>query len=242
MNFGAVISRDETKEKLPFFSPYVFPKFSILDPSYTFSVPTYQTACGIVDIFVHVLEQYITYPVDSPLQDRIAEGILLTLLEEAPKIMDNPYDYDARGNIMWCSSLALNDLIAAGVPTDWASHMIGHELTALFGLAHAETLAILWPSMAFCKRWQKKDKLLQYGKRVFGIATGGEEHRIEQIISKTKLFFASLGMKLKLSDYDIEESQIPKVIEALKKHEQTMLGERQDITPQDVEHILRHAF
>ncbi|HCN91196.1 MAG TPA: NADH-dependent alcohol dehydrogenase, partial [Oxalobacteraceae bacterium] len=147
MNNGSVVTRKSLKAKVPFSSPHVFPKFSILDPATTFTLPVRQIGNGVVDAFAHVMEQYLTYPVNAPVQDRFAEGILLTLIEEGPKALAEPDDYDVRANVMWCATLALNGLIGAGVPHDWATHMVGHELTALYGLDHAQTLAIVLPSM-----------------------------------------------------------------------------------------------
>lgn len=242
MNCGAVISRKNTADKLVFEHPLVFPQFSILDPTTTFSLPANQTANGIADAFIHVTEQYLTYPVDSPLQDRIAEGILSTLIEEAPKVMRNPEDYNARANIMWCATLALNDLIACGVPTDWATHRIGHWLTAGFGLAHAETLAIILPNVLNIKREQKREKLLQYATRVWNIINPDPEEKIDAAIFKTREFFENLRIKTRLSDYKIGEEAITFVVKKLKEHHQTSLGEHEDITIEVSEKIVRESL
>lgn len=242
MNCGAVISRKNTEDKLVFGHPLVFPQFSILDPTTTFSLPANQTANGIVDAFIHVTEQYLTYPVDSPLQDRIAEGILSTLIEEAPKVMRNPEDYNARANIMWCATLALNDLIACGVPTDWATHRIGHWITAGFGLAHAETLAIILPNVLNIKREQKREKLLHYATRIWNLVNPDPEERIDAAIFKTREFFESLGIKTRLSDYKIGEEAIAFVVKKLKEHNQIAFGEHQDITVEISEKILRECL
>ena len=164
MNCGAVITRAEAKDKLFFGDPLVYPKFSIIDPQVTYSLPTKQTVNGIVDTFVHVMEQYMTYNVNSPLQDHLAEGIIRTLIEESPKVLANPNDYDARANLFWASTLGLNGLIACGVPQDWATHMIGHELTAAYGLDHGVTLAIVMPELWRFKLADKKEKLTKFGQ------------------------------------------------------------------------------
>lgn len=242
MNCGAVISRKSSQDKLVFLNPVVFPQFSILDPTTTFSLPAQQTANGIVDAFVHVIEQYVTYPVNSPLQDRIAEGILLTQLEEAPKVMRHPEDYEARANIMWCATLALNNLICTGVPEDWATHMIGHWLTAGFGLYHAETLAILLPSVLNVKREQKREKLLQYATRVWNLVNPDPEERIDAAIFKTREFFESLGIKTRLSDYKIGEEAVTFTIKKLKEYNQITLGERKDIDLATSTKILRESL
>ena len=200
MNAGAVITRVETKEKLAFGSPKVMPLFSVLDPETIYSLPEKQIANGIVDAFVHVIEQYLTFPVNSPIQDRFAESILKTLIEEGPKVIADKTNYDAAANFMWSATMALNGLIGAGVPQDWATHMIGHELTAFHGIDHARTLAIVLPGVMKIEREQKKAKLLQYGERVWGILDGTDEERINQTIAKTVAFFESLGVQTKLPD------------------------------------------
>jgi NADP-dependent alcohol dehydrogenase len=161
-NKGAVISRKTTGDKRAFMSSHVQPVFAILDPVYTYTLPPRQVANGVVDAFVHTVEQYVTYPVDGKIQDRFAEGILLTLVEDGPKALKEPENYDVRANIMWAATQALNGLIGAGVPQDWATHMLGHELTAMHGLDHAQTLAIVLPALWNEKRDTKRAKLLQY--------------------------------------------------------------------------------
>lgn len=229
MNCGSVISRANSADKLGFMHNLLYPQFSVLDPTTTFSLPPKQTANGIVDAFVHVIEQYLTYPVNAAIQDRIAEGILLTLIEESQKVFADPNNYDVRANLMWCASCALNGFISAGVPSDWATHWLGHEITARFGLDHGETLAIVLPSLLNIKREQKHAKLLQYGKRVWNITQGSDNERINQVITKTQEFFESIGIKTRLKDYNIAASLIPELVKQLQKHGLTALGEHQDI-------------
>ncbi|MFT2010859.1 iron-containing alcohol dehydrogenase [Pontibacter sp. 13R65] len=238
MNSGAVITKAETKEKLTFGSPFTFPKFSVLDPETTFSLPPRQISNGVVDAFTHVMEQYLTYPVNAPLQDRIAEGVLLTLIEEGPKVLENPSDYEAMGNFMWSATMALNGLLSAGVPTDWATHMIGHELTALHGIDHARTLAIVLPSLLRYKSETKKEKLLQYGARIWNIKDGTEEERIEEAIQATVQFFNSLGVPTTLHEYEVESSTIAEIVARFERRGVRNLGERADIQVEDVEKIL----
>ena len=203
MNSGAVVTRKETHTKAFFSSPHVFPKFSILDPTKTYTLPARQLANGVVDAFVHVVEQYLTYPVDARVQDRFAEGLMQTLIEIGPKVVHEPADYDSRANLMWTAAMALNGLIAAGVPQDWATHLIGHELTALHGIDHAQTLAIVLPPMLRLRRESKRAKLLQYAERVWQLAAGSEDERIDQAIQKTQDFFEHLGVKTHLSAYGV---------------------------------------
>ena len=230
MNNGAVIMRKSTQAKLAFRSPLVFPQFSILDPSKTFSLPPTQIANGVADAFVHVLEQYLTYPVQALVQDRFAEGLLQTLIEAGPQALATPQDYDTRANLMWVATLALNGVIGAGVPQDWATHMIGHELTALHGIDHARTLAIVLPSLLQVQRAGKHAKLLQYASRVWQITEGSEEQRIAAAIERTRQFFEELGIKTRLSDYGLGRAAIEPIIAQLDAHGMTALGEHRDVT------------
>jgi NADP-dependent alcohol dehydrogenase len=242
MNFLAVISRAGTQEKFPFASPLIYPKFSIIDPEVTFTLPARQVGNGIVDAFAHVLEQYLTYPANAPLQDRFAESILLTLIEEGPKTLANPADYNSRANLCWCATMALNGLIGLGVPQDWTTHMIGHELTALHGLDHAQTLAVVFPAVLAERKQAKRAKLLQYAERVWGIRTGAEDEKIDQAIRNTRTFFESVGVKTRLKDYGVAPDVVESVSKRLADRGWTTLGERQDIGPKEVEAILSHSL
>jgi len=242
MNGNSVVTRVETQEKLAFGSPLVMPKFSILDPTVVFSLPDRQVANGVVDAFVHVMEQYLTYPVDAPIQDRFAESILITLIEEGPKVLANRNDYNAAANFMWAATMALNGLIGVGVPQDWSTHTIGHEITAFHGVDHARTLAVVLPGMMHIKRSNKKDKILQYGARVWNITEGTEDERIDQIIAATVKFFESVGIQTRLSDYDIDESFITKVKNRFLHRGMMGIGEQGDISPDQVAEILEHQL
>lgn len=228
MNNGAVISNGENK--LPIFSAHTFPKFSILDPKITFTLPKTQVANGVVDTFIHTIEQYLTYPAEGRFQDRTAEGILQTLIEIGETTVNEPENYDARANLVWCSTMALNGLICAGVPQDWATHMIGHELTALTGLDHAKTLAVMQLANWKIRRTEKREKLIQYAERVWNIREGDDDARIDQAIAKTEKFFNSIDMATRLSAYEIGPEIVDKVIANLEKHGMTQLSERGDVT------------
>lgn len=230
MNSGGVVTRESTQAKLSFSSPFVFPQFSVLDPNKTFSLPTRQLANGVVDAFVHVMEQYLTYPVNAQVQDRFAEGLLQTLIEIGPKILDDSADYDTRANLMWAASMALNGLIGAGVPQDWSTHLIGHELTALHGIDHARTLAIVLPANLQVRRQEKREKLLQYAAQVWQIVEGDEEQRIDTAIARTRAFFEQLGLPTRLSDYGLGETDIEIIITQLKSHNLTQLGEHKNVS------------
>jgi NADP-dependent alcohol dehydrogenase len=237
MNGGSVVSRNSTQEKLFFISPQTMPKFSILDPETTFTLPPRQTANGVVDAFVHVAEQYLTFPADAPLQDRQAEAILRTLLEEGPKALADPRNYAVRANLMWCATQALNGLIGCGVPQDWASHMIGHELTALYGIDHAQSLAIALPGVLQHQRTRKRAKLLQYAQRVWNIRRGDEDARIDKAIERTERFFRSLGVGTRLSDYQIPAEAVTLVAARLAARGM-VLGEHGDLGKKEVQAIL----
>jgi NADP-dependent alcohol dehydrogenase len=249
MNGGAVVSRESTGEKLFFHSPHVFPRFSILDPETTYSLPPRQTANGIVDAFVHTTEQYLTYPAGGPLQDRQAEALLLTLVEEGPKALADPQNYAVRANLMWCATQALNGLIGCGVPQDWTTHMIGHELTALYGIDHAQSLAVVAPGVCRHQRQRKRAKLLQYADRVVaGAVVAGtlrvpspgeqdEDARIDQAIAATEQFFRSLGVGTRLKDYNIPADAADVVAGRLAKR-RMKLGEHGDLGEKQVREIL----
>jgi len=242
MNGYAVITRWEKKAKLAFYSPLVYPRFAALDPQTTFSLPSRQTANGIVDAFVHVMEQYLTYPVNAPLQDRMAEAILLTLIEQTPKVFEKPTDYDTRASIMWCATTALNGIIGVGVPQDWATHAIGHEITALYDIDHARTLAIVLPGTMEVRRREKREKLLQYAERVWGIREGDEDSRIDEAIERTREFFESGGIPTRLSAYGIGAEAVPAIVQQLRAHGMTALGEHGDITPEVAARILERCL
>lgn len=243
MNSGAVITRAETQEKLAMGGPGLFPEFSILDPQVIQSIPQRQLANGLTDAFTHVLEQYMTYPIGALLQDRFAESILQTLVEVAPKVLKDPTDYKAAANFMWSCTMALNGLIQKGVPTDWAVHAIGHELTALFGIDHARTLAVIAPSHYKFNFEDKKEKLAQYGERVWNITEGSTDDKAYAAIEKTADFFHQLGIDTKLSDYTKDyEGTAEKISQRFTDRGWTGLGEHQTLSPDKVEKIVKMAY
>jgi NADP-dependent alcohol dehydrogenase len=222
-------------------SEMTFPRFSILDPTHTFTLPRIQVANGVVDAFVHTTEQYLTFPVDARLQDRMAEGILQTLIEIGVTTVNEPENYDARANLMWNATMALNGILGVGVPQDWATHLIGHELTALYGIDHGQTLAIIFPAVLKVQRKQKHSKLVQYAERVWHITEGTEDEKIDLAIVKTREFFESLGISTSLAKYDVSAEKFPEVIENLKSHGLTALSETGDITLEVSRKILETA-
>ena len=239
-NHNSVISRRETQEKYSFASDRVFPKFSILDPETTYSLPQKQLRNGLVDAYVHVMEQYLTYPAGGIVQDRQSEALLLAIIEMAPAVLEmNPPVYDARANFMWVCSNALNHLIGVGVPQDWATHRIGHELTALYGLAHAESLAVVLPWLLWYKRAQKRDKLLQYGYRVMDQKSQKYSERIDRTIEATAGFFQSLGMPTTLTAYGVDPDEAAAKVQARLEDRGWSLGEQRDISGADAAAILR---
>lgn len=242
MNSGAVVSKRETREKFAFGSPYTFPKFSILDPEYTFSLPKNQIANGTVDAFIHVMEQYMTYPNTGLVQDRWAEGILLSLIELGPKALANPTDYDVRANLMWAATMALNGIIGVGMPADWATHMIGHELTALHGLAHGVTLAIAYPAMLEVMFEEKKEKLAQYAERVWGITEGSADEKARAAIVKTEAFFNSLGVPTHLKEYGIGDESFQTIHDRFVNRGWSKMGEKQALTPELVLEVLKRSL
>ena len=235
MNRGSVISNVETNEKYAFYSTY--PQFSVLDPTTTFSLPPFQVACGIADSFVHVMEQYLVDKNNSPLMDRWAEGVLSTLIEIAPKVRENQHDYEQIANFMLSATMALNGFISMGVYSDWATHLIGHEITALTGLTHGETLAIVEPALLRVMKEEKRKKLLQYAERVWNITEIDEDKKIEFAIEKTEKFFRSLPLRTRLSECGVGEEICEKIVERLRKRN-SRFGENASITPDTVKKIL----
>ncbi|MEH6449738.1 MAG: iron-containing alcohol dehydrogenase [Oleispira sp.] len=241
-NTGAVVTRNGNK--LPFASPLVRPLFAVLDPAVTLSLSDRQISNGVVDAFVHTMEQYLTYSVNGKVQDRFAEGLLLTLIEEGPKALaaETTNDLEIRGNIMWAATMALNGLIGAGVPQDWATHMIGHELTGGHGIDHARTLSIVLPAVMKVCRDAKREKLLQYAERVWNVTDGDEETRINRAIELTEQFFELMEVPTRLSQVDLGESDIDGLIEKLTQHGMVTLGEHNAITPEVSREILMAAL
>lgn len=243
MNSGAVITRAETMEKFGMGGPGLFPEFSILDPQVVKSIPQRQLANGITDAFTHVLEQYMTYPAQAFLQDRFAEGIMQTLIEMAPRIQKDPADYEAAANFMWCCTMALNGLIQKGVPTDWAVHAMGHELTAMFGIDHARTLAIIAPVHYRYNFEKKKEKLAQYAERIWGVTDGSINEKAEIAIAKTESFFHSLGIETRLSEYTSDyQGTAEKIEKRFLEREWLGLGEHKSLTPADVRQIVELSY
>jgi NADP-dependent alcohol dehydrogenase len=238
MNGNSVVSRNSTGEKLAFSSPRLLPQFSILDPATTLSLPDRQVANGIVDAFVHVHEQYMTTALDAPLQDRQAEAVLMTLIEQAPLVRQRPDDLAVRANLMWCATHALNDIIACGVPQDWSSHIIGHELTALYGLDHAQTLAIVLPGVWDNQFAVKRPKLAQYGRRVWNLQ-GPDDAVARKAIERTAAFFEAVGTPVRFAVYNIDAARAAEqVVARLAARGHTSIGERGAISLEDVRRIV----
>jgi NADP-dependent alcohol dehydrogenase len=241
-NTGAVVTRDGNK--LPFSSPLLRPLFAVLDPAVTLSLSDRQISNGVVDAFVHTMEQYLTYSVNGKVQDRFAESLLLTLIEEGPKALaaDTKNDLDVRGNIMWAATMALNGLIGSGVPQDWSTHMIAHELTGAYGIDHARTLSIVLPAMMKIRKEAKREKLLQYAARIWNVTDGDEDTRIQRAIELTEQFFTAMQVPTRLSHVDLAEAQIDGLIDKLTQHRMVKLGEHGAVTPEVSREILVAAL
>ncbi|MRR17604.1 MAG: iron-containing alcohol dehydrogenase [Deltaproteobacteria bacterium] len=238
MNSRAIITRRSAMLKRGIMNPFLYPRFAVLDPTKTYTLPAGQIGNGVVDTFVHVLEQYMTYPVEGRVQDRLAEGLLAVLIEDGPRALREPENYDVRANLMWAATLGLNGLIGAGVPQDWSAHRLGYELTVLYGLDHAQTLAVLVPAMLKVRLQGKRQKLLQYSERVWGIASGTESSRLEEAIGRTRAFFESMGLPTSFRGYGLDKVDIEQVMELLRAHGLTHMGENGDVTPDMAREIL----
>jgi len=243
MNSGSVVTIEATQEKLALGGKALFPQFSICDPTVIASLPKRQIQNGVVDAYTHVLEQYLTYTHDALLQDRIAESILQTLIEIGPSVVENPSDYKLASNFMWCATMALNGLLQKGVPTDWATHMIGHELTALYEIDHARTLAIIGPNLYRVMFETKKEKLAQYGERVWNISGNSVEEKAEKAIAKTVDFFHEMGMKTKLSENTTDfQNTSDFIVNRFEERGWKALGEKQNITLDKVKEIVEMSY
>lgn len=241
-NSGAVISRSELKEKRTMGGPLFFPKFALLDPTFVATLPKRQIANGVIDAYTHTMEQYLTFKGENLLQERYAEGILSTLIEIGEKVLENPADYELAANLMWCANQALNGVLRCGVTTDWATHMIGHELTALHGIDHAQTLAIIAPRLYEVKFESKKAKLAQYGKRVWHLE-GSDDQVARKAIAKTEEFFHKLSVKTRISEYTSDYHDTAKIIHDRFVQRGWMgLGENKDLTPKEAEYIVNQAI
>lgn len=241
-NTGAVVTRDGNK--LPFSSPLIRPVFAVLDPAVTLSLSDRQISNGVVDAFVHTMEQYLTYSVNGKVQDRFAESLLHTLIEEGPKALaaETKNDLDVRGNIMWAATMALNGLIGSGVPQDWTTHMIGHELTGAYGIDHARTLSIVLPAVMKVRKEAKREKLLQYAERIWNLTEGDDDSRIDRAIELTEQFFDAMQVPTRLSHIDLGETEIDGLIEKLTQHGMVKLGEHREVTPDISREILVTAL
>lgn len=242
MNNRMIISRKAMSLKRGIMNPFLYPRFAVLDPAKTYTLPPGQIGNGVVDTFVHVLEQYLTYPVGGRVQDRLAEGLLHVLLEEGPRALAEPENYDVRANLMWAATLGLNGLIGAGVPQDWAAHRLGYELTVLYGLDHARTLAVLVPAMLHVRRAGKKQKLLQYAERIWGITSGHDLARIEEAIDRTATFFEAMGLPTRLSRCGISHVDVERILDLLRMHGLSNLGENGDVIPEMAREILTRCL
>ena len=239
-NGNTVVTRG--KSKFGYGSPLLRPRFAVLDPETTLSLSPRQISNGVVDGYAHVLEQYLTYPVNAQIQDRFAEAILGTLVEEGPKALAQPKDLSVRGNIMWAATQALSGLIGLGVPQDWLTHAIGHELTALYGIDHGRSLSIIFPAvMKFCRE-DKKEKLLQYGERVFGIASGSEVERVDAAIQATIDFFRRINSPVCLRDEGLNETHINDIMSnTIIPRNYSQMGEQRNIGVEEIRQILKLA-
>jgi len=241
-NTNAVVTRDGNK--LPFSSAAVRPQFAVLDPAVTLSLSDRQISNGVVDAFIHTMEQYLTYGVNAKVQDRFSEGLLQTLIEEGPKALqaETKEDLEVRANIMWSATMALNGLIGAGVPQDWATHMIGHELTGAYEIDHARTLSIVLPAVMKVRRTAKHEKLLQYAERVWHISEGTEDQKIDQAIALTEDFFQKMVMPVRLSDIELGAADIDVLMANLESHGMVALGEKKEINLEISRQILEQAL
>ena len=239
-NIGSVITKAETKDKLALVTPAIQPQFAVMDPDVMKSLPEHQLINGLVDAWVHICEQYITSPIpDASVQEGYAEVLLRNLLALGESFQNRDNDH-WRSNFMWTANQALNGLIGIGVPQDWATHMIGHEMTALYGVDHARSLAIVQPSLLRHQIEAKRGKLEQMGRNVFGLESN--DHLAEQTIDAIESFYDNLGVATQLTEHNAEKSEaINAIVQQLEQHGMTALGENQSITLKESRDILESA-
>ncbi|THF73724.1 iron-containing alcohol dehydrogenase [Cohnella fermenti] len=240
MNSASVITNWEERRKLGYLSPLAFPRFSILDPTLTYTVPRDQTAYGAVDMMTHVFEQYFNHTKDTPLQERLCESILKTIVENAPVAQENPNDYAARANLMLCGTYALNGgMISVGMDQDWASHDIEHELSAVYDIAHGAGLSIVYPNWMKYVYRERLDRFAQFAVRVWDIDPSGktEEELALAGIQATRDFFRSLGAPSTLTEVGIGEDRIEEM--AAKSVSFGPLGHFKKLGQEDVAAIYR---
>ena len=228
------------KRKLSLRTDILRPKFSLLNPELTFTLPPEQTAAGIADMMAHILERYFTPTEDVEITDRLAEGVLLAIINEAPKVMAEPLNYGARANIMWSATLAHNGICGTGRVEDWASHAIEHELSALYNVTHGAGLAVVFPAWMTYMAEQKPGKLAQFAYRVMGVEPTADAHADAlEGIARLKSFFASLGLPLTLKQLGIDNPDIPTLVERLHTNKGELIGGYIRISAKDTTEIYR---
>ncbi|HSV32152.1 MAG TPA: iron-containing alcohol dehydrogenase [Atribacteraceae bacterium] len=239
MNHNSVVTNDDTLQKWAVVDPAIFPTFSILDPVNTFTVPRDQTVNGSCDILAHLFEQYFHDINECPVQDRLNESLINTVIEYTPRVLDKPDDYDARATIMWCGTLALNHLLSAGVSGDWSTHNIEHELSALYDIPHGAGLAIVFP------QWMKyvldiiPGKFAQFGQRIWGLNADGKSQREQGLaaIERTKEWLKSIGAPISLKEVGIGSEKLEEMAE--RAVSRGPLGEMKPLSKVDVLNILK---
>lgn len=217
------------------------PRFSVMNPELTFTLPPYQTACGIVDMMAHIFERYFTNTADCETTDRVAEGLLTAIMGEARKVIADPLDYQARANIMWSSTLAHNGLCGTGRVEDWASHFIEHELSAIYDVAHGAGLAVVNPAWMTYVLRANPSKVAQFAVRVMGVVPEYRPEReiAEEGVARLKDFYRSIGMPVTLGELGIESPDIDRLVAKLHEHKGNPIGGYVRLTPADTEQIYK---
>jgi alcohol dehydrogenase YqhD (iron-dependent ADH family) len=241
MNSGSVITNWETQEKLGWGSPYSFPKFSILDPTHTFTVPRDQTVYGIVDMMSHALEHYFSLAPNVPYNERMVESLLTTVIETAPKLLEDLQNYEYRETIMFCGTMALNGVINQGMRGDWATHGIEHAVSAVYDIPHGGGLAIIFPNWIRYNLDVTTPKMKQLAIRVFNVDSTGKSDRqiAEEGIDRLRQFWNSIGAPSRLADYNIDDSKLELMAEKAVSPAGGSLGRFKELTKRDVLEILK---
>ncbi|MGN0047851.1 MAG: iron-containing alcohol dehydrogenase [Bacteroides sp.] len=247
---NSVITKTETLQKLGMGSNKLRPLFSILNPQLTCTLPPYQTASGVADMMAHIMERYFTNTREVEISDRLCEGVLKAIIEEAPKVIKNPNDYEARANIMWSGMVAHNGTCGVGREEDWSSHALEHEISAIYNVTHGAGLAVVFPAWLTWMVTHNVDKLVQYAVRVWDVPVpAGKQLSDEEKVAvategirRLKAFFTSLGLPVSFAELHIEHPDIPRMIESLRRNKGNLLGCYVKLTMEDCADIYRLAL
>lgn len=240
---NTVITKLDGLQKLSLRVPEVLrPVFSIMNPELTYTLPPFQTACGVADMMAHIMERYFTNTQEVEIGDRLCEGTLMAIINEAPKAMRNPEDYGARANLMWAGMIAHNGTCGVGCEEDWASHFLEHEISAIYGVTHGAGLSVIFPAWMTWMVEHNVGKIAQYAVRVWGVPESEDKKAVAlEGIGKLKAFFNSLGLPVTFKELGVENPDIDRLADSLHRNKGELVGNYVKLTKQDSKEIYRLA-